>query len=179
MSRKRAAAPAWSHELVHASCRWLPPAFSWPGPADPEHADRARQTPPNRPPGSAALTVHADREGPKVSPLLYGIFFEDINCSADGGIYAELVRNRSFEDSDKPEHWSVASSGGQGQAGHRRLPAHQPEEPEVTQGHDRRAGHGPVRGSSTKGYWGMAVKQGEDLPPVVAGSCRRRCSRGR
>ena len=64
-------------------------------------------------PGSstASLVVHADREGPKVSPLLYGIFFEDINCSADGGIYAELVRNRSFEDSDKPEHWSVTSGG--------------------------------------------------------------------
>ena len=40
-----------------------------------------------------------DRPGAKVSPLLWGIFFEDINCSADGGLYAELVRNRSFEDS--------------------------------------------------------------------------------
>ena len=33
-----------------------------------------------------------------VSPLLYGIFFEDINQAGDGGLYAELVRNRSFED---------------------------------------------------------------------------------
>lgn len=33
----------------------------------------------------------------KISPMLFGLFFEDINYSADGGIYAELVQNRSFE----------------------------------------------------------------------------------
>ena len=32
-----------------------------------------------------------------VSPMLYGIFFEDINFAADGGLYAEMVQNRSFE----------------------------------------------------------------------------------
>jgi alpha-L-arabinofuranosidase len=35
-----------------------------------------------------------------ISPLLWGIFFEDINYSADGGLYAELVRNRDFEFND-------------------------------------------------------------------------------
>jgi alpha-L-arabinofuranosidase len=44
----------------------------------------------------------------KVSPDLYGIFFEDINHAADGGLYAELIRNRSFEDSEKnPDFWST------------------------------------------------------------------------
>ena len=33
----------------------------------------------------------------KISPDLFGLFFEDINYSADGGLYAELVQNRSFE----------------------------------------------------------------------------------
>jgi alpha-L-arabinofuranosidase len=33
----------------------------------------------------------------KISPALFGLFFEDINYSADGGLYAELVQNRSFE----------------------------------------------------------------------------------
>ena len=33
----------------------------------------------------------------KVNPAMYGIFFEDINFGADGGLYAELVKNRSFE----------------------------------------------------------------------------------
>ena len=42
----------------------------------------------------------------QVSPTLYGIFFEDINHAADGGLYAELIRNRSLEFSDRePDGW--------------------------------------------------------------------------
>src|SRR5690242_3254399 len=44
------------------------------------------------------LTIHLDRPGAKVSPTLYGAFFEDINRAGDGGLYAEMVQNRSFED---------------------------------------------------------------------------------
>ena len=44
------------------------------------------------------IDIDALERGPKVSPMLYGIFYEDINHAADGGIYAELIRNRSFED---------------------------------------------------------------------------------
>ena len=44
------------------------------------------------------INIDANNRGPKVSPTHYGIFFEDINHAADGGIYAELIRNRSFED---------------------------------------------------------------------------------
>ena len=44
--------------------------------------------------------------------MLWGIFFEDINHSADGGIYPELVRNRSFEDSMWAEHWTVVREDG-------------------------------------------------------------------
>ena len=33
----------------------------------------------------------------KIQPTMYGIFFEDINFAADGGLYAELIKNRSFE----------------------------------------------------------------------------------
>lgn len=43
------------------------------------------------------LTIRADKPGAKISPTMYGIFFEDINFGADGGLYAELVKNRSFE----------------------------------------------------------------------------------
>jgi hypothetical protein len=35
--------------------------------------------------------------GPAIDDTMYGVFFEDINYAADGGLYAELVRNRSFE----------------------------------------------------------------------------------
>ena len=48
-------------------------------------------------PLTATITIRADAPGLPISPVLYGIFFEDINYSADGGLYAEMVQNRSFE----------------------------------------------------------------------------------
>jgi alpha-L-arabinofuranosidase len=59
----------------------------------------------------SVLTVDTTKPGHSISPTLYGIFFEDINCSADGGIYAEMVRNRNFEDSGSADHWSITSDG--------------------------------------------------------------------
>ena len=44
------------------------------------------------------IDIDANQRGPRISPTHYGIFFEDINHAADGGLYAELIRNRSFED---------------------------------------------------------------------------------
>ena len=44
------------------------------------------------------INVDAQKQGPAISPTHYGIFYEDINHAADGGLYAELIRNRSFED---------------------------------------------------------------------------------
>lgn len=41
--------------------------------------------------------VNTKKVGAKVQPTMYGIFFEDINYAADGGLYGELVKNRSFE----------------------------------------------------------------------------------
>ena len=43
------------------------------------------------------ITVQTLKPGAEVQPTMYGIFFEDINFAADGGLYAELVKNRSFE----------------------------------------------------------------------------------
>jgi alpha-L-arabinofuranosidase len=48
-------------------------------------------------PLKAIVTIHADGVRKPVSPTLYGIFFEDINYAADGGLYAEMVQNRSFD----------------------------------------------------------------------------------
>ena len=59
----------------------------------------------------ATLQVRVDRPGHAIPKTLWGIFFEDINLSADGGIYPELVRNRSFEDADEPDHWEIAGPG--------------------------------------------------------------------
>jgi alpha-N-arabinofuranosidase len=48
--------------------------------------------------------------GKKISPDLFGLFFEDINYSADGGLYAELVQNRSFEyDPTEQKGWNPFS----------------------------------------------------------------------
>lgn len=54
---------------------------------------------------TAQLTVDLTQPGTAISPDLFGIFFEDINYAADGGLYAELVQNRSFE-------YSAADHGG-------------------------------------------------------------------
>ncbi|HWU10751.1 MAG TPA: alpha-N-arabinofuranosidase, partial [Streptomyces sp.] len=71
-----------------------------------------------------SLTVHPERTGPAISDSMYGVFYEDINHAADGGLYAELVQNRSFE-YDRADNaayspmtaWSTASvAGGAGRA---------------------------------------------------------------
>lgn len=110
---------------------------------------------------SASLGVHAQpvvtvdvaHPGATVSPRLYGIFFEEINHAGDGGLYAELVQNRSFEDdAATPAHWrtvgqAVASLSTQGTL------------------NDRQAHHLQLTlsaagaGVENEGYWGMAFRQ--------------------
>lgn len=51
--------------------------------------------PPELPPYT--MTIHGQGPATAVSEAMYGLFYEDINNAADGGIYAELIRNRSFE----------------------------------------------------------------------------------
>jgi len=46
---------------------------------------------------SAIMDVNTKKLGAPIQPTMYGIFFEDINYAADGGLYGELVKNRSFE----------------------------------------------------------------------------------
>ena len=46
----------------------------------------------------ATITIHADQPGAAVPASLYGIFFEEINHAGDGGLYAELIQNRSFDE---------------------------------------------------------------------------------
>ncbi len=47
---------------------------------------------------SATVTVEADKIGAPIPASLYGIFFEEINHAGDGGLYAELIQNRSFDE---------------------------------------------------------------------------------
>jgi hypothetical protein len=54
------------------------------------------------------IVVNADKPKSEIQPTMWGIFFEDINFAADGGIYAELVKNRSFEFYKPRMGWSVS-----------------------------------------------------------------------
>ena len=53
------------------------------------------------------ISVLSDKPGADVQPTMWGVFFEDINFAADGGIYAELVKNRSFEFSLPMTGWRL------------------------------------------------------------------------
>jgi len=59
----------------------------------------------------ATLVVRADKPSHPISPLLWGIFFEEINFAGDGGLYAERVRNRSFEEPGNTTQWQKITKG--------------------------------------------------------------------
>ncbi len=58
------------------------------------------------------MTFDITKKGVAISPTHYGIFFEDINHAADGGLYAELIRNRSLEDGTTPLFWTSSNQSG-------------------------------------------------------------------
>src|ERR671937_679274 len=72
---------------------------------------------------SGELTVHVDQPGATIGPMFFGLMTEEINHAYDGGLYAELIQNRTFQDSGPgtapgaplrsavPIHWSVVGSG--------------------------------------------------------------------
>lgn len=66
----------------------------------------------------AQSSMHIDIDPGKrlhtISPAMWGIFFEDINFAADGGLYAELVKNRSFEFDHPMTGWSILTTQGKG-----------------------------------------------------------------
>jgi hypothetical protein len=70
---------------------------------------------PSSPLQPLTLTVGVDRPGPRVSPSLYGVFFEEINHAGKGGLYGEMVRNRDFEETgpadSQPTGWSIHPEG--------------------------------------------------------------------
>src|ERR1700744_1113120 len=70
-------------------------------------------------PGSnPALTVHVDQPVVKMSPLLYGLMTEEIGHAYDGGLYAELIADRTFRLREDWEHrpWSLVSNAADGAA---------------------------------------------------------------
>jgi alpha-L-arabinofuranosidase len=114
------------------------------------------------------LHISAEPEKAKaISKLLTGIFFEDINYSADGGLYGELIQNRDFEyqPSDKENHdtkWNSNHSWTfKGKEGDFTIRTEQPLHPNNPH---YAALNLTVDGSSlsNSGYDGIAIKKGEN-----------------
>jgi alpha-L-arabinofuranosidase len=63
---------------------------------------------------SQTMTLKVNGPQLEVQPTMWGIFFEDINFSADGGIYAELIKNRSFEFTEPMMGWKEVKKEGAG-----------------------------------------------------------------
>src|SRR3981189_1392812 len=62
---------------------------------------------------TATLNIQLDKPAHAVSPILYGLMTEEINYSYDGGLYAEMVRNRTFQDHGfgGVAHWNIEHMG--------------------------------------------------------------------
>jgi alpha-N-arabinofuranosidase len=59
---------------------------------------------------TVTLKVETSKQKGIIQPTMWGIFFEDINFGADGGLYAELVKNRSFEFIQPMAGWQLHES---------------------------------------------------------------------
>ncbi len=59
------------------------------------------------------IVIDANRPANPVSKTLYGLFFEEINHAGDGGLYAELLRNTSFEESNPMAGWKAVNKYGE------------------------------------------------------------------
>ncbi len=106
---------------------------------------------------TVTLTVQADQPGAKISPTMWGIFFEDVNYGADGGLYPERVKNRSFEFPNPLMGWQV--SGTEGTA--RTVTVRDDTPPDSNNRHYLRItsdGSGPVL-LANEGFFGMGVER--------------------
>ncbi len=109
---------------------------------------------------TAVLTIHADRPVSKVSPTLYGLMTEEINHSYDGGLYAEMVQNRTFRSSWRGiDNWFVVEEGN-AQAS---IGADEQTGPSEALPHSLRldvkqADPQNEAGVLNDGYWGMALR---------------------
>lgn len=66
---------------------------------------------PQAPATNAPVTITVAEKGKPISPDLFGIFFEDLNYAADGGLYGELIQNRSFDyDANDQPGWNPLTS---------------------------------------------------------------------
>jgi alpha-N-arabinofuranosidase len=108
----------------------------------------------------ATLTIQADKPLHVVSPTLYGLMTEEINYSYDGGLYAEMVRNRTFDhDWSGVTRWILDNAG----EAHATMQADDTDGPSEAVPHslkldiDKASSTTPVR-LRNNGWWGMALQ---------------------
>ena len=101
---------------------------------------------------TANIDIDLDKPGPAIPPTLYGLMTEEINHSYDGGLYAELVQNRTFQDNaTTPILWSVFGNGKIS------MDSADPVNPAlpISLRLDLAGGEG---GAANDGFWGIPVK---------------------
>jgi alpha-L-arabinofuranosidase len=109
--------------------------------------------------GTTTLTIDAAHPGAPINPAMWGIFFEDINFGADGGLYAEMVKNRSFEFPDPMMGWiKIVPSLAKGEISVRDEDPLTPENPHYARIHSE--GTAPL-GISNLGFRRMGLSQDE------------------
>src|ERR1039458_6355062 len=108
---------------------------------------------------AATIEVQGGRPGANINPAMWGIFFEDINFGADGGLYAELVKNRGFEFPDPMTGWmKISPSLAQGELSIRDEDAFDPANPHYVRIHSEGKAH---FGISNQGFRGIGLHEGE------------------
>lgn len=122
----------------------------------------------------ARIEVDLSTPGKPISPLLWGIFFEEINHAGDGGIYAELVRNRSFEDAPHStiHAWRLVDDSGRSRiAIDQSRPIH-PRNPRSLRWEVGEVATGVSL--VNEGYWGIAVEKGKRYRLSLYARCDER-----
>jgi alpha-N-arabinofuranosidase len=104
------------------------------------------------------VAVAVNRPGAAIPSTLFGVFFEDINFAADGGIYPERVKNRSFEFPDPLMGWRRAAiTGGAGHFGVQTLRPASPSNPHYL----RITATAAPFGVSNEGFRGVGIRHGD------------------
>jgi alpha-L-arabinofuranosidase len=108
---------------------------------------------------AATITIDVSNPGHAISPTLFGAFFEEINYAGDGGLYGELVRNRSFSNSTSANFWTLVTTGSA--TGQMSVDTSNPLNATNSAALKLTmlAGNGSV-GAGNAGYWGLSIQSG-------------------
>ncbi|MCQ2251625.1 MAG: carbohydrate binding domain-containing protein [Bacteroidales bacterium] len=114
--------------------------------------------------GSHVMDVNVNKEGAPIQSTMYGIFFEDINFAADGGLYAEMIKNRSFEFPQNFMGWRTFGNVSLRKDG-----------PFNNNPHYARLGYAghPHKhtGLENEGFFGITIKEGEEYRMSLWARC--------